>query len=67
MDINYLLSREQIERAHARSAADPFARTAHEGLADLYRSEVDAYRHGNGAPGPLTSCAPLAAAEPQAA
>lgn len=58
MDINYLLTREQIERANARSATDPFARTAHEGLADLYRRQVDAYRRDNGALAPLAAPAP---------
>ena len=61
MDINYLLTREQVERANARAADDPFARAAHEGLADLYRLRVDAYRHGNGAVGPLAAPAPEAA------
>ncbi len=62
MDINYLLTREQIERAHARSAGDPFARAAHEGLADLYRRKVDSYREDNGAVGQLTGSAPQQAA-----
>ena len=66
MDVNYILTREQIERSLARAATDPSARAAHQGLADLYRSEIDAYRHDNGAPGPLTSAAPLGAAEQQA-
>jgi hypothetical protein len=66
MDVNYILTREQIERSLARAATDPSARAAHEGMADLYRRKVNAYRHGNGAPGPLTSAAPLGAAEQQA-
>ena len=41
MDLNYLLMREQIERARAdRSGCSP-ARTAHARLADLYRERID--------------------------
>ena len=61
MDVNYILTREQIERARARSATDPGARAAHQGLADGYREMVDSYRHGNGAVGRLTAAAPGAA------
>ncbi|NIJ29178.1 hypothetical protein FHT00_001111 [Sphingomonas insulae] len=36
MDINYLLSREQISLMKARTAACPEARAAHAGLARAY-------------------------------
>lgn len=36
MDINYLLSREQISLIKARDAASPEARAAHAGLARIY-------------------------------
>ena len=62
MDVNYNLTREQIERSLARAATDPAARAAHEGMADLYRRKVDSYRHGNGAVGPLTAALPAAPA-----
>ena len=67
MDVNYILTREQIERSLARAATDPAARAAHQDLADRYRGQVDAYRHDNGAPIRLTSAASPAAARPQAA
>ena len=44
MDINYLLKREQVERARADTADCDAARGAHLGLADGYRRRIDAYR-----------------------
>ncbi len=42
MDINYLLSREQISLMRARDAACPEARAAHEGLAKVYHAALEA-------------------------
>ena len=55
MDLNYLLMREQIERARAERAACGQARAAHAGLADLYRGRIDLRRRtlqSDAAPGP---------------
>ena len=49
MDINYLLQREQVERARADAADCDAARGAHLGLADGYRRMIDSYRAGGGA------------------
>lgn len=46
MDLNYLLEREQVERVLAQAAGSAEARAAHGQLAALYRSRIDAYRHG---------------------
>lgn len=66
MDVNYILTREQIERARARSATHPGARAAHQGLAEGYREMVDSYRHGNDAAEPSTA-GPPAGRAPSAA
>lgn len=44
MDLNYILAREQIELMRARAAAQPAARAAHQGLADLYRARIDTWQ-----------------------
>ncbi len=41
MDINYLLSREQISLVKAREANCPEARAAHAGLARMYGEALD--------------------------
>lgn len=41
MDVNYLLSREQIELIKARDAATPEARAAHAGLARVYGAALE--------------------------
>lgn len=47
MDVNYLLHREQIERARADQAGSRPAEAAHRGLADLYRQRIEDYRQAN--------------------
>lgn len=47
MDVNYLLHREQVERARADQAGSRPAEAAHRGLADLYRRQIDDYRQAN--------------------
>ena len=47
MDLNYYLPREQVERARADQARPGPAREAHNGLADLYREQIDRYRAAN--------------------
>ena len=49
MDINYLLSREQISLMKARDAACPEARAAHAGLAKIYGEALErsAFPHRN--------------------
>lgn len=49
MDLNYYLQREQVERIRADAAPSRTVRKAHQGLADLYRERIDAYRESNGA------------------
>jgi hypothetical protein len=44
MDINYLLQREQVERARATRAPAGLARQAHCEMADAYRDLIDDYR-----------------------
>ena len=44
MDINYILAREQIERALARASVNDGARAAHMEMADRYRDMVDGHR-----------------------
>ena len=44
MDINYILAREQIERALARASVNDGARAAHLGMADRYLGMVDDHR-----------------------
>lgn len=44
MDINYLLKREQIERARAARAPAGPDRQAHSEMADAYRDLVHDYR-----------------------
>lgn len=44
MDVNYTLARELIELALARTATNPGAREAHQGMADRYRAQLDARR-----------------------
>lgn len=44
MDINYLLSREQISLAKAREATSPEVRAAHAGLARIYGEALQASR-----------------------
>lgn len=44
MDINFILAREQVERAFARAAIHDSARAAHSGMADRYRDMVAAHR-----------------------
>ncbi len=44
MDLNYLLQREQVERTRARQAGSKPAADAHQGLAALYREQIDQYR-----------------------
>lgn len=53
MDINYLLAREQISLAKARSATGMEARRAHAGLAVGYglRLAATAYPHRTGGAG----------------
>lgn len=41
MDLNYLISREQIERSRAQSAGHPRARAVHGELADMFRDRID--------------------------
>ena len=44
MDVNYCLTREQVELSLARAATHPGARAAHIGLARNYRRAIDDYR-----------------------
>lgn len=44
MDLNYMLQREQVERTRAQQAGSKPAADAHEGLAALYREQIDQYR-----------------------
>lgn len=50
MDINYNLTRQQIELALARASTHPGARAAHQAMADRYGSEVATYRARRGVP-----------------
>jgi hypothetical protein len=47
MDLNYYLQREQVEKMRARQAGSGAARDAHQGLAQLYRDQIERYREGN--------------------
>lgn len=42
MDLNYLLHRQQVERARAEAASSEAARTAHQQLAQQYEGQIEA-------------------------
>ncbi len=44
MDLNYILAREQVERALARASRHAGARAAHAEMADRYRTMLDRHR-----------------------
>lgn len=45
MDVNYILAREQVERAFGRASIHAGARAAHNAMADRYRAMLDQHRH----------------------
>ena len=42
MDLNYLLHRQQVERARAEAASSEAARKAHQELAQQYEGQIEA-------------------------
>ncbi|MGK6356221.1 hypothetical protein ACMGDH_13475 [Sphingomonas sp. DT-207] len=50
MDLNYLLSRQQISLMRADAAASPEARVAHRSLAQCYADRIRTVQAGIGLP-----------------